>query len=520
MKQFKKYLSMAMIFIFAVALLAGCSSGKSGETAGGGSGAGAGATKGAEPAAGSGEPYEIAVEVVNIYQDYADLAEVEAAINEITLPAINCSIKLKPVPIPEQGTKLSLSVAASEKLDLVNVGLLSTPSTLVGEGLLTDITDYLTPSLKELAGDLLSAGTINGRVYSYPSILYPGQEVVFLYDKDLADQYGITVPDTITSDEDWNNIFEQVKNSGMSAYGISLGDGGGASITEFGANFDGLGDNNSLSYGVVVDPANNTTITNWYESQEFYDMCKQHYEWMQKGYCVPDSLTNGYTTTDSMSNGQCFGYTTSSGVGSSRAYWANITGKNLGRSVIRAALLTTGYTNTQSWGIASNCENPEKVVQFLDLLYTNTALANLMNYGIEGKHYVKLEGAQNIIAYPEGTNSSTVGYAGDMLQWFGDTKKVFQRTPNTDEFFATIDNYGLAGATKSNCLGYTFDTANVTTQLTAVQNVVNEYKATLTTGNVNPEEAVPGFIQALKDAGIDEIIKENQSQLDAWLAAK
>ncbi|HHV09029.1 MAG TPA: ABC transporter substrate-binding protein [Clostridiales bacterium] len=517
MKQFKKYLPVAMILIFAVALLAGCSSGKPKETGGGSK---AEVTKGAEPGTSGEEPYEIAVEVVNIYQDYADLAEVEAAINEITLPAINCSIKLKPVPIPEQGTKLSLAVAANEKLDLVNAGLLSTPGTLAGEGLLTDITDYLTPALKELAGDLLSAGTINGRVYSYPCILYPGQEAAFIYDKDLADQYNITVPDTISSIEDWNKIFEQIKASGMSPYGISLGDGGGASITEFGANFDALGDNNSLSYGVVVDPANNTTITNWYESQEFYDMCKDHYDWMQNGYCVPDSLTNGYTTIDSITNGQSFGATSSIGIGSNLAYWSNLTGKNLAKAVIRDALLTTGYTNTQAWGVASNCEKPEKVIQFLDLLFTNTDLANLINYGIEGKHYVKLEGTQNIITYPEGTNSSTVGYAGDMIQWFGDTKKVFQRTPNTDEFFATIDNYGLAGATKSNCLGYTFDTANVTTQLTAVQNVVNEYKATLTTGNVNPEEAVPGFIQALKDAGIDEIIKENQSQLDAWLAAK
>lgn len=517
MKQWKKYLSLVMVLIFAVSLLNGCSSKKSEETT---KGITAGVTEGAAPTTAEEKPFEIVVGLVNIYQDYADLAEVEAAINEITLPAINSTVKIKLVPIAEQGTKLSLSVAAGEKLDLMDTGLITKPSALVSDGLLTDITDLLTPALKERAGDLLAAGTINGKVYAYPSILYPGQEVVFFYDKDLADQYKITVPEKITSNEDFVKVFEQVKASGMSAYGISLGDGGGASITEFGADFDALGDNNSLSYGVVTDPANNTTITNWYESQEFYDLCKDHYDWMQKGYAVPDSLTNGYTTIDSMTNGQCFGFTCSSGVGSSQSYWGNITGKNLGKAVIRGALLTTGYTTTQSWGVASNCEKPEKVVQLLDLIYSNTELANLMNYGIEGKHYVKAEGTQNIITFPEGVNSQNVGYGGDMIQWFGDTKTAYQRTPNTDDFFTTIDNYGLNGGTKSSCLGYNFDTTKVTTQLTAVQNVVNEYKATLTTGNVNPDEVIPDFNKALKDAGIEEIIKENQTQLDAWLAAK
>ena len=37
---------------------------------------------------------------------------------------------------------------------------------------------------------------------------------------------------------------------------------------------------------------------------------------------------------------------------------------------------------------------------------------------------------------------------------------------------------------------------------------------------MNPEEIMPEFIAALKDAGIDEVIAANQAQLDAWFAAK
>ena len=42
----------------------------------------------------------------------------------------------------------------------------------------------------------------------------------------------------------------------------------------------------------------------------------------------------------------------------------------------------------------------------------------------------------------------------------------------------------------------------------------------LQTGSVNPEEYLPKFQQALKDAGVDEVIAEYQSQYDAWLAEK
>ncbi|SCP97401.1 ABC transporter substrate-binding protein [Anaerobium acetethylicum] len=514
MKKWKRVLSVVMMLIMALTMVTGCSSKKSDEDPAKNVTDDKTATDNGE------EPYELVIEVVNISQSFADIEAVQEAINEITVPEINCTVKLMTVPIFEQGTRLSMMVAGNEKIDLVNTGLLTSPSTLVGEGLLADITEYITPTMKELAGDLLAAGTFDGKVYSYPAILYPGTVACLFYDKDLAEQYGIEVPEAISKSEDWENILKQVKDSGMSAYGISLGDGGGASIMEFGANLDGLGDNNTLSYGVVVDPEENTTITNWYESEDFAQLCNDHYDWMQKGYCVPDSLTNGYTTIDSMANGECFAVTSSNSVGMSQAYLSNLTGKNLEMVMVREALLTTGYVNTQSWGVASNSENPEKAVQFLDLLFQNAELANLMNYGIEGSHYAKVDGTQNIVAFPEGKDASTVGYGGDIISWFGDTKTAFQRTPNTDEFFDTIDDYGLEGAKKSLCLGFTFDTSKVATQVAAVQSVVGEYKPTLTTGNVNPDEVIPEFIKALKDAGIDEVIKENQSQLDAWLKTK
>ena len=67
--------------------------------------------------------------------------------------------------------------------------------------------------------------------------------------------------------------------------------------------------------------------------------------------------------------------------------------------------------------------------------------------------------------------------------------------------------------------GYVFNPENVSTQAAAVASVATQYRSIVGYGTVDPEEVMPEFIQALKDAGIDDIIAENQKQLDAWYAA-
>ena len=48
--------------------------------------------------------------------------------------------------------------------------------------------------------------------------------------------------------------------------------------------------------------------------------------------------------------------------------------------------------------------------------------------------------------------------------------------------------------------------------------MIEQYLDSLDAGAVNPEEALPEFRKALKDAGIDAVIAENQRQLDEWAA--
>lgn len=460
------------------------------------------------------EIYNVVMEIVNFGYDDQDIGMVEDAINEISEEKIGVHVTLLTVPIFNMGTKLELMVAGNEQMDIVQTGLLTTPNRLVSSGLLLPMTEYLTDDMISLAGDLLKASTINGEVYAYPANLYPGTAVSLIYDKDLAEEYGIDMPEKISTIEQFEEVFEQVAASGMTQYALSAGDGVNAEWV-FGADLENLGDLTYYSYGVVLGTSEDDEIVNWYETETYKKQCETKRSWFEKGYLLPDSISNGYTVIDSMKQGTIFSYITPIGTGTSAAYWSAQTGKNLDTVPISDVIITASGTINLSYGIAANCENPQKAVEFLDLLYTDSDVANLLSNGIEGVHYTTQEGSK-IIKYPEGVDPTTVGY-GSFIGPIGNGKILYFREPFDDDFVNNIGDYGLENAKVSKYLGFTFDTEPVQTELAAVNAVIAQYGPSLACGIVDPADILPEYISALKEAGIDTVIAESQAQLNTWL---
>lgn len=169
------------------------------------------------------------------------------------------------------------------------------------------------------------------------------------------------------------------------------------------------------------------------------------------------------------------------------------------------------------WTIPINSKDPEKTMEYLNLLYTNPDMMNLLAYGIEGDHYV--EKADGTIGFPEGLDSKNSGYNLNMTWllpnefitkvWEGNELSVWKDTRKFNE-----------NAKKSAALGFTFDNAKVATEITAVQNVYDEYRKVLENGVVDPDKYLPEMNAKLDAAGIDVIIQEKQRQLDEWAAKK
>ncbi len=77
-----------------------------------------------------------------------------------------------------------------------------------------------------------------------------------------------------------------------------------------------------------------------------------------------------------------------------------------------------------------------------------------------------------------------------------------------------------ASGIKSKALGFVFDNSEYVDQVSALNNVIKQYSGALSSGSGDPDELLPQFLEALDDAGIDDVIAAKQEQLDAFLAEK
>ena len=89
--------------------------------------------------------------------------------------------------------------------------------------------------------------------------------------------------------------------------------------------------------------------------------------------------------------------------------------------------------------------------------------------------------------------------------------------PLTDDIYAVAEALENA-AVKSAYFGYTFDASEWGTEAAAIGSVLQEKLPMLNAGTVaDVDKAVDDLVAALRDAGMYDVIADNQAQLNAYL---
>lgn len=161
--------------------------------------------------------------------------------------------------------------------------------------------------------------------------------------------------------------------------------------------------------------------------------------------------------------------------------------------------------------ISSTCENPEKAMEFLNLLNTDPELMTLLNYGVEGVHYELEDGLVKFL-----------DKRADFQPWRNGLGNVTILPPTVDEGAGFWDEfkayYGAADSIP--VLGYTFDSSTVEVEQSALVNVAAQYALALDCGAVDPETELPKFLEALDAAGMQAYLDEANAQLTQYLNAE
>ena len=163
--------------------------------------------------------------------------------------------------------------------------------------------------------------------------------------------------------------------------------------------------------------------------------------------------------------------------------------------------------------ISANSKYPEKCLQLLNLVNTDTTLRDMFYYGEEGVNfeYVDVDGTQKV--HKNNEDWSMAGYTQGTF---------FTVTPiETD----TNDQWGEIRAlneqaVSSVMLGFTFDTTEVNDQLANCREIWLRYRSEVMTGVKDPAEVVPQIKEELMQAGWQEVMDAAQKQVDEFLAAK
>ena len=216
-------------------------------------------------------------------------------------------------------------------------------------------------------------------------------------------------------------------------------------------------------------------------------------------------------------------------------------GPNMGKELVAYQFGPTILSNDSVLGsvnfVSINSKHPEKALQWLNLINTDTKVRDAFKYGLEGDNFeYTADGRVHLNegrswpwpAYVQATFTYTEngrvhknadkgwGLAGYTQGTF------FNVTPTDDVEFNQWDEvHELNDAAEpSVLLGFAFDSSKVDDEIANCKTIWDNYHPELLTGSVDPETAVKEMYAEMEAEGLNDIIEEAQAQINAFLANK
>ena len=487
-------------------------------------------------AAGSAVPamaddtFNLKMQIVTFGQEFSGLEDVEEAINAITEDEIGVTVTLDPIAAWDLPSTSALAITSNEEIDLMcilpmgsNMDSISNYSTKNMLLPLNDLYEEYGQDIHECLGELEKLGYTGETMYAVPADYYAAHGCSFVALTSELEELGFSFDEnqiyTLEDVEEVMAAYKEAKGDGYySIAGYADGD-----IIPILCPTDDLGDPavGSLMNGGLED----TTVVNRFATDEYREAYDRVREYYNNGYINPDVISITDTWPTLLQTGHYLGAFIGTNASGLDGILVNEQSVGQDLTIIRffEDFATTSIASYGLWAIPVTCSEPEKTMEFLNMLYQKRDLsenvAAILSCGLEGETYQiveTLDDGRIIVDYVDGVDRMTSPYGGQ-VPIYGDELRTPKYTPIDAEMFDEISNYNNT-VKYSKAFGYAFDATNYVGQISAINNVLQTYRAQLAWGTVDVDSVLPQFISELEAAGIDQIIEANQEQLDEWLA--
>ena len=385
-----------------------------------------------------------------------DQDKVMEAVNKYTAEKIGVTLDLRMVDWGDYGQKMQVITSSGEPFDICFASDYALTRDLV-----SDLLESHGKELKETINPLfLEGATINGNLYGIPANKEVGQQMGWTYNKQMAEEAGVLEDmENAKTLEDLEPILEKVKAKNPT---LKMPLAAGYGFFPYMPYDYLLGEN--LPFGIALE-GDTTKIVNIYEQDDVKNTLDTLRRFYQKGYIHSQAATD--TDPHEMSVQNWFVRKEQYAPGAVEM-WSSNAKYDVGYTASHDPLTINNSVTGSVMSISAASKNPEKAMEFLNLLNTDEYLRNLIDRGIEDVHYTTNEDG-TITKTENAQNYSMPSWAlGNVFL----TKSYDTDPTDRIEQYEEFNNQAEASPT----LGFYVDTTNISTEIATISNIVQELR--------------------------------------------
>ncbi|MCC3376957.1 ABC transporter substrate-binding protein [Cohnella sp. REN36] len=490
----KTTITLASVLAASLALSA-CGSNNGGNASGSSSPAEGNSSKGA--------PVELSWYTIGTPQK--DVDKVMQEVSKYTKEKINATVKMTMIDWGDYNQKMQVLTASGTPMDIMFTASWAFDYVQnARKGAFKPIDDLLKKEGAGIVSTLdpafLEGSKVDGHNYGIPAYKELPSQEVWRFNKTILDADKLDISN-VRSLESLEPLLKAVKEKNPDVVPFQVDKNYGPYVP-----YDYLIEKFPLA--VKLDDTS-YKVVNVLDTPEMKQALKTMHKYYTAGY-IPTEAATTESSSDVMVTGKWF-----ADKATTQPFADNLWSTSAGYPIVSTPLSDALIYNWSVMGsmqaISANSKHPEKAMEFLNLLNTDPVLRNMVDSGIEGTHFKKIDDT-HMENLPESKNYDmpTFSLGNIMLTYLnpGDPENKW------DEF----KKYNAAGK-PAVLLGFNFDMSKVSNEIAAINNAKEAYWAPLMTGTVDPDKYLPKAIEKLKAAGLDKVMAEAQSQLDAWKAA-